>query len=63
MFLTENYICFYASVFGRKINVTIPLQSVISIDKTSIYGVFENAIAITDKDKNVYKFSSFTDRS
>ena len=62
MFVSEHYICFYAKLFGRKVNISIPFESLVLIEKSTLYGIFENTITLKDKQKRLYKFSSFTDR-
>lgn len=61
MFVTQNWICFYANIFRWETIVTIPTKDILAITKEKTARVIPNAIQVsTEKDK--YFFTSFTAR-
>lgn len=58
MFLTQNWVCFYANIFRWETVLTVPCKEITAITKEKTARVIPNAIQIaTDKEK--YFFTSF----
>lgn len=61
MFVTQNWICFYANIFRWETIVTIPTKEISAITKEKTARVIPNAIQISN-DKEKYFFTSFAAR-
>ncbi|KAI8851696.1 hypothetical protein BC829DRAFT_386628 [Chytridium lagenaria] len=61
IFLTSNYISFYANILGNLTTIVIPFTEVVTVEKKSTAGMFPNAIRIATSDHK-YVFSSFLKR-
>ncbi|KAL4229245.1 Protein Aster-B [Mactra antiquata] len=61
MFVTQNWICFYANIFRWETVVTIPTKDILAITKEKTARVIPNAVQVTT-DKEKYFFTSFTAR-
>ncbi|XP_052804173.1 protein Aster-B-like isoform X2 [Mya arenaria] len=61
MFVTQNWICFYANIFRWETIVTIPIKDVSALTKEKTARVIPNALQVTT-DREKYFFTSFTAR-
>merc|ERR1712137_595631 len=61
MYITHNYVCFYANIFGKKTRVTIPFREIISVRKCKILKSIPNSIEIHTMEKK-YFWASFLHR-
>ncbi|KAL3886103.1 hypothetical protein ACJMK2_026124 [Sinanodonta woodiana] len=61
MFITQNWICFYANIFSWETVLTIPCKEIKGITKEKTARVIPNAIQITT-DKEKFFFTSFSAR-
>ncbi|XP_056647919.1 protein Aster-B-like isoform X1 [Diorhabda sublineata] len=61
LYVTQNYLCFYANIFGWETNLTLKWKDVASITKEKTAIVIPNAILISTKGDK-YFFSSFVAR-
>lgn len=61
MFVTQNWICFYANIFRWETIVTIPTKEITAITKEKTARVIPNAIQVSN-DKEKYFFTSFAAR-
>lgn len=61
MFVTQNWICFYANIFRWETIVTIPTKEITAITKEKTARVIPNAIQICNE-KDKYFFTSFAAR-
>ncbi|GFS26919.1 GRAM domain-containing protein 1B [Elysia marginata] len=58
MYISQNWICFYAKIFNWETNLMIPCKDITAITKEKTARVIPNAIQITT-DKASYFFTSF----
>ncbi|CAH1114376.1 unnamed protein product [Psylliodes chrysocephalus] len=61
LYVTQNYLCFYANIFGWETNLTLRWKDVASITKEKTALVIPNAILISTKGDK-YFFTSFVSR-
>ncbi|XP_064595531.1 protein Aster-B-like isoform X2 [Liolophura sinensis] len=61
MFITQNWVCFYANIFRWETVLTIPCKDITAITKEKTARVIPNAIQITTE-KEKYFFTSFAAR-
>ncbi|KAJ8934330.1 hypothetical protein NQ314_013371, partial [Rhamnusium bicolor] len=61
LYVTQNYLCFYANIFGWETNVTLKWRDVASITKEKTALVIPNAVLISTKLEK-YFFTSFVAR-
>ncbi|CAG9858589.1 unnamed protein product [Phyllotreta striolata] len=61
IYVTQNYLCFYANIFGWERNLTLKWKDVASITKEKTALVIPNAILISTKGDK-YFFASFVSR-
>jgi len=62
IFISPNYVCFHANIFGKEIMEVIPLEEITLVEKQNSAFVLPNAITITVKSYVKYNFSSFVFR-
>ncbi|CAJ0758686.1 19771_t:CDS:2 [Entrophospora sp. SA101] len=62
IYVSKNYICFCANIFGWVTNEIISMSEIASIEKKMSAFVIPNAILITTKDSKEYFFTSFLSR-
>ena len=58
MYITPNYVCFYANIFGNKQVVTIFFTDIITVKKTKILKSIPNSIEICTPKKKASSSSS-----
>ena len=61
MYITHNYVCFYANIFGKVTRVAIPFTDIISVRKCKILKSIPNSIEIHTVRKK-YFWASFLHR-
>ncbi|XP_018565494.1 GRAM domain-containing protein 1B isoform X2 [Anoplophora glabripennis] len=61
LYVTQNYLCFYANIFGWETNLTLKWKDVASITKEKTALVIPNAVLISTK-SDKYFFTSFVAR-
>lgn len=61
IYVTQNYLCFHANIFGWETNLTLKWKDVASIAKEKTALVIPNAILISTKSDR-YFFTSFVSR-
>ena len=61
MYITQNYVCFYANIFGKKTRVVVPFPEIISVRKCKILKSIPNSIEIHTLEKK-YFWASFLHR-
>uniref|UniRef100_A0A6P7FYF8 Protein Aster-B isoform X3 n=1 Tax=Diabrotica virgifera virgifera TaxID=50390 RepID=A0A6P7FYF8_DIAVI len=61
LYVTQNYLCFYANIFGWETNLTIKWKDVAAITKEKTALVIPNAVLISTKGEK-YFFTSFVSR-
>lgn len=61
MYITQNYVCFYANIFGKKTRVMVPFREIISVRKCKILKSIPNSIEIHTVNKK-YFWASFLHR-
>lgn len=61
IYVTQNYLCFHANIFGWETNLTLKWKDVASIAKEKTALVIPNAILISTK-SDKYFFTSFVSR-
>eukprot|EP01096_Ripella_sp_DP13-Kostka_P005604 TRINITY_DN1928_c0_g1_i1.p1 TRINITY_DN1928_c0_g1~~TRINITY_DN1928_c0_g1_i1.p1 ORF type:complete len:703 (+),score=321.51 TRINITY_DN1928_c0_g1_i1:65-2173(+) len=61
MYITTNYVCFYANIFGNKSRVSIHFKDIISVEKAKILRSIPNSIEICTNEKK-YFWASFVHR-
>ncbi|XP_072390638.1 protein Aster-B isoform X2 [Diabrotica undecimpunctata] len=61
LYVTQNYLCFYANIFGWETNLTLKWKDVAAITKEKTALVIPNAVLISTKGEK-YFFTSFVSR-
>ncbi|XP_074033206.1 GRAM domain containing 1B isoform X2 [Leptinotarsa decemlineata] len=61
LYVTQNFVCFYANIFGWETNLTLKWKEVTAITKEKTALVIPNAIMISNKAEK-YFFTSFVSR-
>ncbi|KAG5865343.1 hypothetical protein JTB14_014369 [Gonioctena quinquepunctata] len=61
LYVTQNFICFYANIFGWETNLTLKWKEITAITKEKTALVIPNAILISNKTEK-YFFTSFVAR-
>ncbi|KAK9768438.1 hypothetical protein K7432_000917 [Basidiobolus ranarum] len=61
MYVTENYICFYASIFGFVSSIVVEFKDVVAIERRNMAFFVPNAILISTLQQK-YLFASFMTR-
>lgn len=61
LYVTQNFLCFYANIFGWETNVTIKWKDVAAITKEKTALVIPNAVLICTRNEK-YFFTSFAAR-
>jgi len=59
MYVFNNYLCFYSSVFGYQKRKRIPFKEVTLLEKAKTAGIFNNALQIVHRDGKKEFFTSF----
>ena len=62
MYITENFICFYANIFGKKIRVTVNFLDIVCVRKRKMLKSIPNSIEIHSQHKK-YFWASFIHRT
>ncbi|KAJ1905238.1 GTPase activating protein (GAP), partial [Tieghemiomyces parasiticus] len=63
LYISENYLCFYAYLLGHETKLCIELKDVERLEKEkSMRGVLSDAIKVVTKDQTEYFFSNFFHR-
>ncbi|KAM6203080.1 GRAM domain-containing protein 2A [Rhynchocyon petersi] len=62
LYISPNWLCFHASLFGKDIKVVIPVVSVQMIKKHKLAGFLPNGLAITTNTSQKYIFVSMLSR-
>lgn len=62
LYISPNWLCFHASLFGKDVKVVIPLLSVQMIKKHKLARLFPNGLAITTNTSQKYVFVSLLSR-
>ncbi|KAL4622787.1 GRAM domain-containing protein 2-like isoform X3 [Arapaima gigas] len=62
LYISRNWLCFYANLFGRDIKVAIPVVSVRLVKKHKTAGLVPNGLAITADTGQKYVFVSLLSR-
>lgn len=61
LYITQNYLCFYANIFRWETNVTLSWKDITAITKEKTALVIPNAILLCDRNDK-YFFTSFSSR-
>ena len=59
MYVFNNYVCFYSSVFGYQKRKRIPFKEVTMLEKAKTAGIFNNALYIVHQNGKREFFTSF----
>ncbi|KAI4830427.1 hypothetical protein KUCAC02_002057 [Chaenocephalus aceratus] len=62
LYISRNWLCFYANLFGKDIKVAIPVVSVRLVKKHKTAGLVPNGLAITTDTGQKYVFVSLLSR-
>ncbi|XP_047666410.1 GRAM domain-containing protein 2A isoform X3 [Tachysurus fulvidraco] len=62
LYISRNWLCFYANLFGKDIKVCIPVGSVRLVKKHKTAGLVPNGLAITTDSSQKYVFVSLLSR-
>ncbi|XP_066503782.1 GRAM domain-containing protein 2A isoform X2 [Hoplias malabaricus] len=62
LYISRNWLCFYANLFGKDIKVAIPVVSVWLVKKHKTAGLVPNGLAITTDSSQKYVFVSLLSR-
>ncbi|XP_069046860.1 GRAM domain-containing protein 2A [Lepisosteus oculatus] len=62
LYISKNWLCFYANFFGKDIKVAIPVVSVRLVKKHKTAGLVPNGLAITTDTSQKYVFVSLLSR-
>lgn len=62
LYISRNWLCFYANLFGKDIKVAIPVVSVCLVKKHKTAGLVPNGLAITTDTNQKYVFVSLLSR-
>ncbi|XP_060924569.1 GRAM domain-containing protein 2A [Limanda limanda] len=62
LYISRNWLCFYANLFGKDIKVAIPVGSVRLVKKHKTAGLVPNGLAITSDTGQKYVFVSLLSR-
>ncbi|XP_076863213.1 GRAM domain-containing protein 2A isoform X2 [Brachyhypopomus gauderio] len=62
LYISRNWMCFYANLFGKDIKVVIPVVSVRLVKKHKTAGLVPNGLAITTDTSQKYVFVSLLSR-
>lgn len=62
VYVSLNYICFYANIFKWETRIVIPCANITAVSKSYTAKVIPNAIQISTKDSTKYIFTSFSAR-
>ncbi|XP_048829739.1 GRAM domain-containing protein 2A-like isoform X3 [Brienomyrus brachyistius] len=62
LYISRNWLCFYANLFGKDIKVAIPIVSVHVVKKHKTAGLVPNGLAITSDTGQKYVFVSLMSR-
>ncbi|KAF4082896.1 hypothetical protein AMELA_G00133860 [Ameiurus melas] len=62
LYISRNWLCFYANLFGKDIKVCIPVVSVRLVKKHKTAGLVPNGLAITTDSSQKYVFVSLLSR-
>ncbi|XP_059392117.1 GRAM domain-containing protein 2A isoform X4 [Carassius carassius] len=62
LYISRNWLCFYANLFGKDIKVAIPVVSVRLVKKHKTAGLVPNGLAITTDSSQKYVFVSLLSR-
>ncbi|XP_028814776.1 GRAM domain-containing protein 2A isoform X1 [Denticeps clupeoides] len=62
LYISRNWLCFYANLFGKDIKVSIPVVSVRLVKKHRTAGLVPNGLAITTDTSQKYVFVSLLSR-
>ncbi|KAF7667929.1 hypothetical protein LDENG_00041620 [Lucifuga dentata] len=62
LYISRNWLCFYANLFGKDIKVAIPVFSVRLVKKHKTAGLVPNGLAITTDTSQKYVFVSLLSR-
>ncbi|XP_028812181.1 GRAM domain-containing protein 2A-like [Denticeps clupeoides] len=62
LYISRNWLCFYANLFGKDIKVAIPVLSVRLVKKHKTAGLVPNGLAITTDSSQKYIFVSLMSR-
>ncbi|XP_056595129.1 GRAM domain-containing protein 2A isoform X1 [Triplophysa dalaica] len=62
LYISRNWLCFYANLFGKDIKVAIPVVSVSLVKKHKTAGLVPNGLAITTDTSQKYVFVSLLSR-
>ncbi|XP_055070788.2 GRAM domain-containing protein 2A isoform X1 [Misgurnus anguillicaudatus] len=62
LYISRNWLCFYANLFGKDIKVAVPVASVRIVKKHKTAGLVPNGLAITTDSGQKYVFVSLLSR-
>uniref|UniRef100_A0A8C2VQP6 GRAM domain containing 2A n=1 Tax=Chinchilla lanigera TaxID=34839 RepID=A0A8C2VQP6_CHILA len=62
LYISPNWLCFHASLFGKDIKVVIPVVSVQTVKKHKVARLLPNGLAITTNTRQKYVFVSLLSR-
>ncbi|XP_043536121.1 GRAM domain-containing protein 2A-like isoform X3 [Chiloscyllium plagiosum] len=62
LYISSNWLCFYANFFGKDIKVTVSVTSVVLVKKHRTAGLLPNGLVIRTKSNEKYIFVSFISR-
>uniref|UniRef100_A0A671QT73 GRAM domain containing 2Aa n=1 Tax=Sinocyclocheilus anshuiensis TaxID=1608454 RepID=A0A671QT73_9TELE len=62
LYISRNWLCFYANLFGKDIKVAFPVASVQLVKKHKTAGLVPNGLAITTDSSQKYVFVSLLSR-
>ncbi|XP_012584193.1 PREDICTED: GRAM domain-containing protein 2 isoform X2 [Condylura cristata] len=62
LYISKNWLCFHASLFGKDIKVVIPVLSVQMVKKHKVARLLPNGLAITTNTSQKYVFVSLLSR-
>ncbi|CAF99913.1 unnamed protein product, partial [Tetraodon nigroviridis] len=62
LYISRNWLCFYANLFGKDIKVAIPVVSVRLVKKHKTAGLVPNGLAVTTEAGRKYVFVSLLSR-
>ncbi|MGH0125367.1 UNVERIFIED_CONTAM: hypothetical protein FKN15_028748 [Acipenser sinensis] len=62
LYISKNWLCFHANLFGKDIKVAIPVVSVLLVKKHKTAGLVPNGLAITTESSQKYLFVSLLSR-
>lgn len=62
MYLSQNYLCFYANILNWKTSLSLKFQDIVGITREKTAKVIPNAIEIKSNKPEKYFFASFVAR-